>query len=269
MKKKRKSQYHTNASHHYRKDVRGERAPFPNLKWIVGIVVVLGIGFGMFRMISHLLGHSQMFVLKEIRVEGNELVDRQEILHLANLKMGTGLYQIPTDQISNQILKNPYFKGVSVVRSLPSTIIISVQERIPVAYLVDQQVYMIDEYGVILLNKAGITLNHLPLITGMSVQTLLKNRKPLLEALSLIARMREVDNDLFQFISEIHIDAKLPPCLYLIKGSTRVELGNDWLSQRLFILSSLVKNPSIYNELDRITYIDLRFKDRVIISRKS
>lgn len=269
MRKKRKLLNQTKGLHHYQNNEPAERAPFPNLKWIMGIVVTLGISLGMFRLVSHLSTHSQMFALKEIRVEGNRLVDRQEILRLANLKIGMNLYQIPTRQISGRILKNHYIQGVSLARSLPSTMIISVQERVPVAYLVDQQVYMIDEYGVILPNKAGITVSHLPLITGLTVNSLLKDRRPLFEALNLISRMREVDNDLFQFISEIHIDYKSPPCLYLIKGGTRVELGDDFVSQRLFILSSLVKDPAVYKELDRIKYIDLRFKDRVIVSRKS
>jgi cell division protein FtsQ len=210
-----------------------------------------------------------MFVLKNIKVEGNSMVESREIVQLASLQLGSRLFQIPKAEISNKILKNPYFKGVSLSRSLPSTLIISVQEREPVAYLIDQKIYMIDEYGKILLSKPGMPVTHLPLVTGLPVSILLKNREPLFAALNLITLMREVDSDLFQFVSEIHIDTKLPPCLFLIRGGARVEMGNDQLHQRIFILSNFVKNPSVFTQLENIKKIDLSFKDRVIILKKS
>jgi cell division protein FtsQ len=239
------------------------------VKWLIGIVLALLIGFGLFRLVSHLITNSQMFVLKNIRVEGNHLVDHQEILRMANVSTGGRLFQVPTAEISNKILKNPYFRGVSLSRSLPSTLIIAVQEREPVAYLIDQKIYMIDEYGKILQTKPGTTVSHLPLVTGMSVKALLKNRKPLFAALHLISLMREIDSDLFQFVSEIHIDSKHPPCLYLIHGGARVEMGSRQLHQRIFVLSNFIKNPSVFSQLENIKKIDLSFKDRVIISRKS
>lgn len=269
MKKRKKFLNRTRSSQRFRNELAGEKPPFPNLKWLIGILLVLLLGFGLFRLVSHLITNSQMFVLKNIQVEGNHLVERQEILKLAALRSGSRLFQIPTAEISNKILKNPYFKGVSLTRSLPSTLIISVQEREPVAYLIDQKIYMIDEYGKILQTKPGTTVSHLPLITGLSVKALLKNRKPLFSALNLISLMREIDSDLFQFVSEIHIDSKLPPCLYLIHGGARVEVGSRQLHQRIFVLSNFIKNSSVFGQLENIKRIDLSFKDRVIISKKS
>jgi cell division protein FtsQ len=269
MKKKKKLSSRARSSHNYRNDLTGEKPPFPNPQWIAGIIVMLLIGFGLFRLGRHLVIHSQMFVLKNIKVEGNSMVESREIMQLASLQLGSRLFQIPKAEISNKILKNPYFKGVSLSRSLPSTLIISVQEREPVAYLIDQKIYMIDEYGKILLSKPGMPVTHLPLVTGLPVSILLKNREPLFAALNLITLMREVDSDLFQFVSEIHIDTKLPPCLFLIRGGARVEMGNDQLHQRIFILSNFVKNPSVFTQLENIKKIDLSFKDRVIILKKS
>ena len=269
MKKRKKLLNRIRPSRRFRNELAGEKPPFPNMKWVIGIVLALLVGFGLLRLVSHLVTNSQMFVLKNVRVEGNHLVDRQEILRMAEVKTGGRLFQVPTAEISNKILKNPYFRGVSLTRSLPSTLIIAVEEREPVAYLIDQKIYMIDEYGKILQTKPGTTVSHLPLVTGMSVKTLLKNRKPLFAALHLISLMREIDSDLFQFVSEIHIDSKRPPCLYLIHGGARVEMGSRQLPQRLFVLSNFIKNPSVFSQLENIKKIDLSFKDRVIISRKS
>jgi hypothetical protein len=120
-----------------------------------------------------------------------------------------------------------------------------------------------------LLKKPGMLLNHLPLITGLSVNSLLQNRQPLLHALELIKVIHAVDEDLFQFISEIHIERNMPPRLILIRGGAEVNIGSDHLHRRLYILSEFVKDSEGLNKLESIKRIDLTYKDRLIVTRKS
>jgi cell division protein FtsQ len=269
MKKKKKSAKRNEAALIYYRSGQQERPPFPNPRIVLGLLIAAVVSYGIFRLAGHMIHDSNMFLLKEIRVQGNEYVERQDIVQLASLKPGKPLFQIPTKQVGEKVLQNPYLRGVSINRSLPSTLIISVQERQAVAYLVDQKIYMVDEEGKMLLKKPGMLLNHLPLITGLSVNSLLQNRHPLLRALELIKVIHAVDEDLFQFISEIHIERNMPPRLILIRGGAEVNIGSDHLHRRLYILSEFVKDSEVLSKLESIKKIDLTYKDRLIVTRKS
>jgi cell division protein FtsQ len=246
-----------------------EKAPFPSPAFILAIIILVGVGFGFYRFANYLVTKSQMFTLKEVRVEGNRWVEKNDILNLAKIEAGVRLYRVPTDSVVKRILQNPYLQGVSVSRSLPSTLIITVQERTPVAYLIDSKVYMIDRFGKILLKKPAMSLENLPLITGLSVSRLLQNRDPLFQALGLIRTIDEVDEGLFNYISEVHIDSRTPPTLFLIRGGAIVEIGESSPYERIYKLSELINNTPILNKLDQIKKIDLTFSDRVIVTRKS
>ncbi|MBN2366458.1 MAG: FtsQ-type POTRA domain-containing protein [Calditrichaeota bacterium] len=246
-----------------------ENPPFPNPRVILTVMILVIAAYGLFRLGQHMIDQSNMFVMNTIKVEGNQWVEDKEILALAALKPGIRLFQVPKKQVSERILKNLYLRGVSISRSLPSTLIIAVQERQPVAYLVDQKIYMVDEHGKILLKKPAMELQHLPLITGLTVSSLLKDRQPLLEALGLIRLIQSVDKELFQFISEIHISRNESPQLYLIRGGAQVNLGSDHLARRVYILSEFIRDTEILNQLEEIRKMDLTYKDRVIVTWKS
>ncbi|MEJ2634398.1 MAG: FtsQ-type POTRA domain-containing protein [Calditrichia bacterium] len=246
-----------------------EKPPFPSPAFVFSLIVIFAVGYGFYCFGHYLAKDSQMFRLKKVVVQGNRFVDKEDILKLADLKTGVRLFQVIPDSVAGQVLKNPYLQGVSVSRSIPSTVIITVQERKPVAYLVDKDIYMIDAYGIILLKKTQMSLENLPFITGLSVRNLLKNRRPLLDALDLVGKIREVDQSLFQFISEIHMDSEEAPYLYLIRGGATVEIGMDGIYERLFLLSEFIKNSAILNQLEKVKNIDLRYADRIVVTRKS
>jgi cell division protein FtsQ len=245
-----------------------ERPPFPNPKFILILLILGGIGYGIFELSASMINNSDMFILKQVKVEGNRYISSEQIIKEAQLQPGDKIFQIPLEEVTRRIIDIPYLNGVSISRSIPSTIIISVQERQPVAYLVDGKMYMIDETGIILLKKPGMTLKQLPLITGLSVKRLLQDRQPLLEALELVEIIKEIDNSLFHLISEIHIDAEDPTQLYLVKGGARVKLGVDDLPKKIFLFSEFLKRDNIINQLETIKLIDLTFNDRVIVTRK-
>lgn len=244
-----------------------DRSLSPTL--LLALIILLVTGFGFYRFACYLVNDSKMFSLQKIEVEGNGYISSAEILQKARLTLGEQLYQIEPEAVIRRILTIPYLRGVSVSRSLPSTLIISVQERQPVAYLVDRNIYMVDRNGKILLKKPGMSLQNLPLITGLTVAKLLENRQPLLQALNLIRKVDSVDPDLFQLISEVHIQYQTPPRFYLIRGGAVVELGRTRQPAKIYLLSELIKKTAVLNELNRIKRIDLRFNDRIVITRKS
>jgi cell division protein FtsQ len=246
-----------------------ERKLFPSPIFVLATMVVLIISYGFYRFANYLINETEMFELKNIKIVGNKYLEEEEILSLSEIKTGVNLFDIETDSVASKILKNKYFEGVSINRSLPSSLIISVQERQPVAYLIDGNIYMVDQTAIILLKKPSMPEYNLPIITGLSVPNLLADRTPLLEVLDLLSKVKKIDPELVQFISEIHSESKAAPCFYLIRGGAKVDLGYDSIHQKIYILSEFIKSNGMINQLDKIKKIDLKFTDRVVVTKKS
>ena len=248
---------------------RKEKPPFPSPQFLLAVFVLAIIGIGFYKFADYMITKSPMFRLRQIRVSNNHYLPEAQILRSSGVAPGTPLFRIPVDSVAMRLLQNPYLEGVSVSRSLPSTLLISVQERVPVAYLIDRRVYMVDHSGKILIKKPAMQLKNLPLITGLSVKELLKNRTPLLDALDLLKKINEVDHTLLTLISEVHIDHNSNPCLFLVRGGARVEFKKNTIYKNIYLLSELFKNAALLNQLEQIKKIDLKFSDRVVISKKS
>lgn len=241
--------------------------PTPGLVGL--LLVVLLTGYGTNKVLHFLMNDSMLFTVEAIKVSGVQYLSQEEILSLIFIKEGTPLFQVSEEEVTRMILKNPYVRAVSVSRALPATLLIDVQERQPVFYLVDRRIYMVDETGIILLKKPRMPLLKLPIVTGLSVPQMLKDRTPVYNTLNLLKKINEVDPALLGVISEFHFEDGNWPRLYLIRGGAQVELGENHHYQRLYALSELIKKTTLVNELEHIKRIDLTFKDRIIVEQKS
>ncbi|MFZ0390499.1 MAG: FtsQ-type POTRA domain-containing protein [Calditrichia bacterium] len=250
-----------------------ERRRFPGVALLV-LVVLAVCSYGGYHLVEYLITESEIFRMQFVQVENNQYLEQNEIIRLAGVQPGTRLFQIPKDSVEQNILRNPYLDGVSVSRSLPSTLILSVQEKQPAAWLVDRHFYMVDASGAVLLKKPAMSLQNVPLITGLSVKQIEKDSAPLQQALLLIRQIQSVDPALFQFISEIHIPEKTgrsvqTPELLLVKGGARITMKNGHWHRQAFLLSSLIARTPLLEQLDQIKKIDLQYADRVVITRKN
>lgn len=94
---------------------------------------------------------SPLFNIKTIQVRGNQKITENEIISLSQIAIEQNTFQLNKRKIKRQIKQNAYIEDVKIIRTLPSTIIIQVEEREP-AYLL--------EYagGYIYLDKQGYIL---------------------------------------------------------------------------------------------------------------
>ena len=80
------------------------------------------------------VGATVFFQLEQVEVQGNSRYTVQEVENASGLQKGDNLYRLNKHQISNDILqKLPYVEELSIVRRLPSTIVITVKEWMAMA----------------------------------------------------------------------------------------------------------------------------------------
>lgn len=116
------------------------------------------------------------FELKKIVVDSKGKVSREEILEAARIREGQNLLALNLRGIRKRVEAMPYISKARVERILPSTLILKVEERVPVARLrptvrgtnqLSRIVYYLDNEGYVMRPKAGEKILHLPLITGV------------------------------------------------------------------------------------------------------
>lgn len=155
---------------------------------------------------------SPLFNIKNIKVEGNELITENEIISLSQIQKGENTFKLSKNKIIKQIKENTYVENVVIERKLPSNVIIKIEERKP-AYLLEyagSYVY-VDKKGYMLeINTQKLDL---PILQGAYTTT--ENFEPGnrmcvedLEKLSAVYKIMEVAlaNEIANIITRIDIE---------------------------------------------------------------
>ena len=242
---------------------------YPTPKVAFTWVLLAFLGYGVFFLGKKMLYKSGYFVVESVRITGNHYIDQKNIQTFAKIDLNQSMFDVDLANITINLLRNPYIRGVSVTRVLPSTILIDVQEREPVFYLVDKSVYMVDETGKVLKKLPRMPMGKLPIVTGVKLDEFRQDSTALFASLRLVKQIHEVDETLVPLISEINYTKHKSPEFVLVNGAARVKIGKLNHYSRLFLLSQLLNKQPMIDKLATIRTIDLTFADRIIIQNKS
>lgn len=90
---------------------------------------------------------SSYFDISEFVITGNERVSKEQILALASQE-SMNIFEYDLDKFRTLIEGYPWVKNAQVSRRLPSSIVISITERRPIAFIPQGEIaYLIDEEG--------------------------------------------------------------------------------------------------------------------------
>lgn len=149
---------------------------------------------------------SPLFTVKSIDVRGQWLTTRDEILKLSELETGGRLSDVDVVATAHRVMRNPTFENVAVSRSYPSTIVITVYERRPVAFVTADQLYAIDRHAVVLPRLRPAQVYNLPVISGAGRSVHPGKRlaqKDVQSVLDFLAVVKSIDPAMYNEISEI------------------------------------------------------------------
>ena len=112
---------------------------------------------------------SGFFTVDSIEVRGNNRYTAEEIINIAHAVPGHNLLYNPGKQeIVSYLEQNPYIKSAEVTRKLPSTLVITVNERVQAcAFKYDDDYLIMDDEGILL--KKTRTEPKITLVKGMIV----------------------------------------------------------------------------------------------------
>jgi len=98
---------------------------------------------------------SNLLTIKNIRVNGLQLLSEERVLELAQINIDSPLIELNSDQITTQLLREKIIKAAEVRKSWPDSVVIEIVERSPIALTdLSSGRFLVDEAGVA-FNRAG------------------------------------------------------------------------------------------------------------------
>jgi cell division septal protein FtsQ len=152
------------------------RGVFMFLKIILVFAVLAGLGVGGHYVCKHHIWGGDRFTVKEIRVSTDGEMTRPEILAKAGLQEGVRIFDVNLSEARKGLEEVSQVETVEVERFLPSTVVVRLTERKPVAWILEgaetdpasaSRAYVVDAKGWVMpQRKVSMQLRYLPVING-------------------------------------------------------------------------------------------------------
>jgi len=236
---------------------RGKLKKWNAVESIFFIMLVLVSGYILLR--------SPLFEVKRILVQGNQYLSEDRIRSAAGIGTGTNIFKLDVAAALSGLKLLPLVKEAHIARRLPSTVVITIRERRPIALLPVKDGFIeVDAEGVYLM-KSGAGVSGLPIITGVQVdipapgQTIKAER--LGDALAVAGRLppEAVAN-----LSEVHVDVNGQVRLYTIEGiQCRFGFAED-VEEKGEVLARLL--PELREQEAKVRYVDISSAGQPVVS---
>lgn len=218
--------------------------------FLAGIAVIAAAVFAV-RLVA------QQFYVRDVLVSGNYHLDGKDIIKSSKVKKGDSLLDLRFIDIDKRLRKNAWIKKVALRKQFPDTLFINLEEAEPKALLsLKKRLYIIDEDGKVLERIKGGSVPFLPVIKDINP----KNERGLSEALKLVETLSE--KNVFSGGESVEIGLQSYGLSMNIEGEF-IKVGYGKYSEKFDRWLEL--EPEIRKRGMEIKYVDLRFKDSVIV----
>jgi cell division septal protein FtsQ len=232
---------------------------------ILILVIAAGILIGTRAVIKTVL-EKPNFKVTTVILESSSLTT-EEAAEYCDIDLPINIFRINLERTALNIkILHPELKDVTVKRSLPGTLIIEVQHRLPVAEIeVDNKYYKVDQEGFVLSAYTREPDPQLPQILGIRNSLVLgsilrvSESRGIHDALEILQILDEEGISGKYQISKINVANHRNPS-FIIDKDVEIKIRREELREKIKVLSESL--PSI--KLNEVEYIDLRFEDVII-----
>ena len=202
-----------------------------------------------------------LFTLQEIKIVGATYITAEDILKIGNIYIGEPLFQLETDSVTNRLSQDLRIEEVSVRRSLPSTLEVTIKERRPIATIVCDYGYLdMDKNGKILDSYKNLRTMQIPMITGAAVHDLYIGddvEDPLVK--KILDFLQKIDSESLNKISEVAIISENYIVAYTnTERSVQIRIGKlERLDEKAKLTVDFLKD--LANNPNPIEYVDFNY----------
>ncbi len=202
------------------------------------------------------IARPDLVVVEHVEFAGARHAGPGALRHLADLRNGTTMWSVDLARVARGVERHPWVRSARASRRWPDTVVVEVEEYVPVAVLHYDELYYVDADGVPFLRGDLPDLDH-PHITGIDPG--LARRHPALphlavkEALALIEALDRAGVADRAEISEVAFDETRGLTVHV--GRSRVIFGLEGVDRQIQRLAALVERGEV--DLRRPLWIDL------------
>lgn len=210
----------------------------PRLARVVAALFFIGLLFGGLIFGLYLFGGSRFFALRDVEIEGNTRLGREEIKRIIESATMDGVWRVRLKDIREELRKHDLIEDAEVTRVLPDKIHVVLKEREPytLARRGDKLV-CVDRNGMMfgtaaLLKGTGIP----PIVSGLveSGENIIEeNRKRMLMYQQLLRELDNAEPQLSPRIDEVIFDDEMNIRLILKDSRVAVMVGQEDFRTRL------------------------------------
>ncbi len=177
--------------------------------------------------VMSIIVYSPLFTLQRVVLHGNAYLNEEDILTSGRLHKGEPLFQLETDEVTQNLMKDLRIESAVVRRRVPDTLEIELKERLPVATVACDYGYLdLDRQGKVIGSYKTLRKMPIPLIAGVKMHDMYigdDNKDPnvgkILEFLSLL------DADSLNSLSEVNVTNPNAVMAYT-NQAVQIRLGN-------------------------------------------
>jgi len=200
------------------------------------------------------------FVLESLRVEGVKRTPAGRVLEVAGIRPGLGFFQVNVQEVRRAVETLPWVRRARVLRQLPSTLTVAVEEWEP-AYLVRlDRLYYLTREGRVIRAPVDQGLDY-PVVTGLSWADLEAPGPRQAELLALLACLAK--NLPAERVSEVHFDAGEGFTVYAGEEPPQgIFLGEGDLEEKFSRLARVRRHLEKRGQVART--LNLAYEDKII-----
>lgn len=246
---------------------------------LVSMLMLLGIGGLIFRLVLSMLVNSDVFRLTDIKVIGNSKVETSRIVMKGGLEQGKSLLAMDVGHAEREISSLPWIDRVTVVKKWPSAVEVKIREQQPLALVnVDtgngNELFYLNTKGKLVVPlEAGEDFDF-PVITGAEKSSFAESGgiadgdqvEPAFRLLKLAARGNAILP--IQAISEVHIDGERGVIVYLVDQPFPIYFGRDKMYTKYYRLVKILERLYRKKRMEGITAIRMDYTEsKVLVAR--
>jgi len=217
---------------------------------LLAVILIIGIAFA-----ANISAHN--LNVNDIQVSGNYHLSKADVIKSLDINRETSLLTLELNIVEARLKSNPWIKEVSIRKQMPDTLMIRMKEADPKALLyLNGNAFLVEEEGNMLEEVINEGTAFLPVIRSDSSE---KNKKGVKEALQLIDALNKKGILSSRESVEIILNSYGPD---MVVDGAVIKVGYGNYMEKLARWEEL--EPQV-SKLGPASYIDLRFRDRVIV----
>ncbi|MDZ4816896.1 MAG: FtsQ-type POTRA domain-containing protein [Verrucomicrobiota bacterium] len=224
-----------------------------------GILLISGVVISLLLTIKgaqyvagQLFFENQQYRLKKISVVTNGRLTKEEVLRYSGIKSGDNLFALEMQEVRKRLEGAPYIKKVEIRRELPDKLLLTVQERMPLARFVVAETstrpmlageYHIDQEGVILEPRSN-DASPLPQLIGARLEEVQVGKAvenaEVLAAMKILAQTSTSSMRSMVEISSVDV-SRVNQVTLITRDGARIKFLTEYLNIQIERLEVIVK----------------------------